>query len=528
MGVKVATGCCLNWSQPSISHSPSSSKRRSLTDFSLVCRYVHPSSSSSSFGAKLNRSRSCETFISSKPQKSSIKRIVSATFDSHYSGEEFKFSPDIHDFTVRFQLSDDDVTDSDDDVTKKPDSGQLSGGVSKWFGDMIPASIERKANSVDLPFSLRIIQKKKQWEEGFREAGEFAYCSMKKAFSSMVFIIRELQSYTLQMREVLFVEDLQEILMRVQKEMNASFVWLFQQVFSHTPNLMVCVMILLANYSVYSMSNQVGVVGSLPSATVETVSTVADQTNSEFDSSTVKTYSVTPGGKTTSIGGINGGGGKFRPATSGTDGDGRFDQQNEHQTIVPDGPSSSTLNPTSTSEELVSGEAEELVLWKSIEAEAEKMREVSKVAGLDSETMRRFVSPVNVKMEEEVDTGVYLKTELVYQMGLLEEPDNPLLLANYAQFLYLFYHDHTRAEEYFKKATKIEPKDAEAFNKYASFLWHAKNDLWAAEESFLEAISADPNNPFYTATYSHFLWSNGADDTCFPLGSPENVNSDEA
>ncbi|KAJ0622287.1 putative tetratricopeptide-like helical domain superfamily [Helianthus annuus] len=467
MGVKVATGCCLNWSQPSISHSPSSSKRRSLTDFSLVCRYVHPSSSSSSFGAKLNRSRSCETFISSKPQKSSIKRIVSATFDSHYSGEEFKFSPDIHDFTVRFQLSDDDVTDSDDDVTKKPDSGQLSGGVSKWFGDMIPASIERKANSVDLPFSLRIIQKKKQWEEGFREAGEFAYCSMKKAFSSMVFIIRELQSYTLQMREVLFVEDLQEILMRVQ-------------------------------------------------------------TNSEFDSSTVKTYSVTPGGKTTSIGGINGGGGKFRPATSGTDGDGRFDQQNEHQTIVPDGPSSSTLNPTSTSEELVSGEAEELVLWKSIEAEAEKMREVSKVAGLDSETMRRFVSPVNVKMEEEVDTGVYLKTELVYQMGLLEEPDNPLLLANYAQFLYLFYHDHTRAEEYFKKATKIEPKDAEAFNKYASFLWHAKNDLWAAEESFLEAISADPNNPFYTATYSHFLWSNGADDTCFPLGSPENVNSDEA
>ncbi|KAJ0792200.1 putative tetratricopeptide-like helical domain superfamily [Helianthus annuus] len=88
--------------------------------------------------------------------------------------------------------------------------------------------------------------------------------------------------------------------------------------------------------------------------------------------------------------------------------------------------------------------------------------------------------------------------------------------------------DKNRAEEYFKKATKIEPKDAEAFNKYASFLWHAKNDLWAAEESFLEAISADPNNPFYTATYSHFLWSNGADDTCFPLGSPENVNSDEA
>ncbi|KAB2599580.1 hypothetical protein D8674_009851 [Pyrus ussuriensis x Pyrus communis] len=47
----------------------------------------------------------------------------------------------------------------------------------------------------------------------------------------MVFIIRELHSYTLQMREILFFEDLQGILSRVHKEMQASFVWLFQQVF---------------------------------------------------------------------------------------------------------------------------------------------------------------------------------------------------------------------------------------------------------------------------------------------------------
>ena len=40
----------------------------------------------------------------------------------------------------------------------------------------------------------------------------------------MVFIIRELHSYTLQMRELLFYEDLQCILARVQKEMHASFV----------------------------------------------------------------------------------------------------------------------------------------------------------------------------------------------------------------------------------------------------------------------------------------------------------------
>ncbi|XP_048430948.1 uncharacterized protein LOC125472915 [Pyrus x bretschneideri] len=73
-----------------------------------------------------------------------------------------------------------------------------------------------------------------QWQEGFREAGESACCSVKKAFSSMVFIIRELHSYTLQIREILFFEDLQGILSRVQKEMQTSFVWLFQQVFSRT------------------------------------------------------------------------------------------------------------------------------------------------------------------------------------------------------------------------------------------------------------------------------------------------------
>lgn len=84
-----------------------------------------------------------------------------------------------------------------------------------------------------------------------------------------------------------------------------------------------------------------------------------------------------------------------------------------------------------------------------------------------------------------------------------------------------------RAEGYFKRASEIEPKDAESLRKYASFLWHVKKDLWAAEETFLESISVDPDNSVYTATYAHFLWTNGADDTCFPLDSPDNVSSDE-
>lgn len=76
-----------------------------------------------------------------------------------------------------------------------------------------------------------------------------------------------------------------------------------------------------------------------------------------------------------------------------------------------------------------------------------------------------------------------------------------------------------RAEEYFKKASKVEPKDAEALNKYATFLWQVRKDLWAAEETFLEAIAAEPSNSFYAANYANFLWNTGGEDTCYPLDS---------
>ncbi|XP_047962219.1 uncharacterized protein LOC125207056 [Salvia hispanica] len=111
--------------------------------------------------------------------------------------------------------------------------------------------------------------------------------------------------------------------------------------------------------------------------------------------------------------------------------------------------------------------------------------------------------------------------ELLYQTELAQEPNNPLLLANYAQFLYLVVRDLDRAEDYFKRATEVEPKDAEALNKYANFLWAVRNDLWAAEETYLEAIAAEPSNSYYAANYAHFLWNTGGEDTCFPLSSPE-------
>ncbi|KAL2508301.1 Tetratricopeptide repeat (TPR)-like superfamily protein [Forsythia ovata] len=572
MGVKVATAC-LNWSHPSISHSPSSSQtlasaisspcivRRNIisSDGALVCRHVHRLDRSVLFGthqsSKLYRSRS---FENSKSRDQPLRRACSASLAS-FSDEEF--SKKIKELALRFQLSDDEDESSgthnamfeaeqgmrSDSIEKRCGNVDVSSDIETKFleyqsfepleppdfperDEIIPANIERKANSFEIPLSLRMIKRKKQWQEGFREAGELAYCSVDKAFSSMVFIIQELQSYTLQMREILFYEDLQGILVRVQKEMHASFVWLFQQVFSHTPTLMVYVMILLANYSVYSMGTNAAIAAIPPvhayATTMETVSVVEDQSRVEqkFDSSAVKTFKLSSSnGKTASIGGGNGGGGKYRPVASGTDGDGRFDESGYHRTIVPD-ELSSVGNPSRTGEEeSVSGQVareEEVSLWNSIVEEASRMQAAKTGEALDLETRQNLVPPVNAKIEAD-DYAEYFRTELLYQTGLAREPNNPLLLANYAQFLYLVAQDYDRAEDYFKRAAKVEPKDAEALNKYANFLWQVKKDLWAAEETYLEAITAEPNNSYYAANYAHFLWNTGGEDTCFPLDSPD-------
>ncbi|KAK6935743.1 hypothetical protein RJ641_032773 [Dillenia turbinata] len=535
-GVKVATSC-LHWSQPLVPHHTSPSSSRTLASAisspsskkqrheRLVCRFLH---------TKLYRSKSCELLTKSRVQ--TVRRACSASLDA-FSDEDF--SKKIQELALRFQLSAENEAEVESEDNNHHNRQEAEVGYNSFSSreaeeiensyeastSDFPAIIERKANSVDLPVSLRMIKRKKQkWQEGLREAGESAYCSIKKAFSSMVFIIRELHSYSLQMREVLFYEDLQGILTRVQREMHASFVWLFQQVFSHTPTLMVYVMILLANFTVHSMATNPAIAASACVPKTESVSMSESQNhqNQKFDSSAIKSFSVSnSAGKSTSIGGNNGGGGKIRPpAVSGTDGEGRFDRSSSASasSTVPGVSSVGTSWAESVSGQ-VTGE-QELSPWNKIVEEANRMQGALRDESLDSETLRKFVSPVNAKIEAD-DYTDYFITELQYQTGLAQDPNNSLLLANYAQFLSLVVRDYDRAEEYFKRAIGVEPGDAEAYSKYASFLWLVKKDLMAAEETYLEAISADPTNTHFAANYAHFLWSTGGEDTCFPLSSPD-------
>jgi hypothetical protein len=341
-----------------------------------------------------------------------------------------------------------------------------AGGGCGW-----PASVERSASSVGLPLSLRMLKRRKQqqqqqqqleqgrWDERLIDcAGESARAAVGRAFSSMVLIIRELQSFTLQMRGALFYEDLQGVLARVHAEMHASFVWLFQHIFSGTPALMVSLMLLLANSTVYSMGDSVAAAATLPSphAAVAAVEMVATQQLEEsshfqqrFDTPALKTFST---GRTASVGGNGDGGGKVRPVAGAT-GDGQSDESSYRQSgaVLPQDVSQSQATPlgagagseASVSDSMPVEEAQEtvqdeLVIWKRISDEATRMQASVRAEELmDPEILEQLVAPVEAPKTD-------VATAQRYEQAVSEEPNSSLLLANFAQFLYQVQGDLDR------------------------------------------------------------------------------------
>ncbi|KAL8093604.1 uncharacterized protein LOC141693851 [Apium graveolens] len=348
--------------------------------------------------------------------------------------------------------------------------------------EVLRASIERKVNSMEIPFSLRMIKKKQQRHEGFGYTGDLEACSFQKAFSSMEFIIIELQSCALQIREVVCDEDLEGIIAKVQRDMHVSFLWLFQEVFSRTPDLMISVMVLLSNFGLYSTAHNIGsetpvLMAPLYKSITEAVSTKQHNFLSSDDNRKLS----------------------------------RLGPSFDYPVDVPDHEFSQELDSV-----------EELKLWNSMVDEAKEMQ----VAGLEDiiplhEELRQFVSPVTVEIEPDNKMD-FFKTDLLYQMGLSQDPDNSLLLCNYAQFLHLVAHDYDRAEECFKRAAQVEPPDAESMSHYANFLWKVRKDLWGAEEKYIQAMAVEPDNSYHASRYANFLWNTGGEETCFPLDASQN------
>ncbi|KAG6395436.1 hypothetical protein SASPL_146081 [Salvia splendens] len=337
------------------------------------------------------------------------------------------------------------------------------------------AMVEHKANSFDIPLSLRMIKKKLQLEEGSAEAeeGEGGCCSVKAAFASMVFIIVEMQSSALHMREALCDEDLDVIKAKVQKEMHLSFVWLFQHVFSRTPALMLHVMVLLADFSVHSTSLNTAIGGE------------ASLMGRPYEH-----------GKNSSLSMVD--------ADRGLAVEENTERESGDPSIYPSNEFKSSM---------------EMQLWDSMVDEANHVRGGGEgEVVLDHDVMKYFVSPVSVEIEPDTYQDFY-RTDLLYQMYLSLEPNNTLLLLNYARFLQLVTRDYQRSEECFKRAVQVTPPDGESFSEYANFLWTVKKDYWAAEESFLQALALEPHNTHFASRYANFLWSTGGEETCFPLNT---------
>lgn len=372
--------------------------------------------------------------------------------------------------------------------------------------EIVRINIERRVNRVEIPLSLRIIKRKQQWEEGLKESGDFTCCSLKRAFSSMVFMIRELQSYALHIRESIYYEDLQVIIDKAQRDINASFVWLFQQVFSQTPTLMVDVMVLLANFTAYSMSDNM----------VITENEKENQVQPQFGAITIRSFSTSSSSVDNNGSGSGGDGGKVSPIASGTGGGdnnlGTSSVSIQYPNVVPN----EIFEVSWSTNDLLT--SEEVSLWESMVEEASRMRVQMRGVGLDHQTMQQLVSPVTVEIESD-DYVDYFRTDLFYQMSLSQDPNNPLLLSNYAQYLFLVAHDNDRAEECFKRAVLVEPADGEALSQYADFLWMARKNMWEAEERYQQAMAAEPDNPTHISKYANFLWNTGAEETCVSLNT---------
>ena len=176
-----------------------------------------------------------------------------------------------------------------------------------------------------------------------REASETAACSVQKALSSLVFIIRELQSYALQLRSGVLVCDdsLREIMFRVHREVHASFCWLFGHIFAFTPTLMFSIMLLLANFTVYSMSHTVA---ASPVAVSPLLSPSPAMT-STFEAIEESRHTATPSAESLSSGWHGGGGGGSKAGrVAGASDDGSWIEGlsllNQRQTILHEGTSS--------------------------------------------------------------------------------------------------------------------------------------------------------------------------------------------
>lgn len=322
---------------------------------------------------------------------------------------------------------------------------------------------------VALPSSIKKLRRRNSEVKGENRAlpKKEAGCAIKNAFSSMVYMIKVVQSHALQIRQVLFSEwDVQEVLLLVHRETHSSFLWLFQQVFACTPKLMVSVMILLANFTVYSMGENVAIatVTETPAPIAFFLSTYGNPQaalDPHFTTHSIS-FSKQPTGSHTNPPSLGAGsGGNNNTPSSSTvvsfDGDswlnGALNQRYmfSQKDSIRDFPSPALAAEAarrfqeSVAPDRRSSHHEMMKAWVESSMKNLKLRSGEPLhhVQLEQETIRRLVAPVVAHLESD-NYACFDRTALEYQHALSKDPCNSLVLANYAQFLYVVRHDNDR------------------------------------------------------------------------------------
>ncbi|KAL5972516.1 hypothetical protein ACLOJK_039320 [Asimina triloba] len=93
-----------------------------------------------------------------------------------------------------------------------------------------------------------------------------------------------------------------------------------------------------------------------------------------------------------------------------------------------------------------------------------------------------------------------------YRKMIEANPENGLLLGNYAKYLKEIRGDLDKAEEYCSRAILANPGEENVLALYADLVWQTRKDTRRANNYYNRAIEAAPDDCYVMASYARFLW----------------------